>query len=699
MKTLLLSFLLLASLSFANNTPSKIDNVTVYLSGAQITRTTTIKLPVGTTEFTFNKLSPYIQENSIQISGLKNASILSINYGINYLAKQDQTIDVEAFQNSIKTFVDKIQFEDDLISGYNEELNLIQSNRHLGNDSQVVNLEKLKQFTEYYRTRITEIKNLIYASEKKKTIYQKEISEIKKQLTELNVSEKVQTGEIKVKLNTATAVSLDLVIKYNVKNAGWFPIYDLKAEKINAPLQLTYKAHVYQSTGNNWDNIKLTLSTSDPNTNNLKPDVSPKYLNFVSYNSAYGNRATKSYNYKYNPMVQNVSGLVLDASGLPLPGVNVIVKGTTNGTQTDFDGKYSLQLNGGNELVYSFIGMNSETLPIHSSIMNVSLDEDASQLDEVVVTAYGTTSKKQITSSLTTVTSESIENSTGGSASFIKIRGIGTIASGNQPLYVVDGILSDEYQINNIDPNNVESVDVLKDASSIAMYGARGSNGVVLITTKKGNYTSKGDVIEQGITNTRFEIKKQYSIPTDGDVTVIEIENYSVPASYAYFAAPVLNENVFLTAKIGNWEQYNLLPAEANVYFEGSYSGKTNINPLATTDSLTVSLGVDPNVVIKRNELNDFKKNQYIGSNKIVNKAYEIEVKNTKQSDIDLVLFDRIPISQNRDIKIEDIETGTSNYDSEKGIMEWKVKLISGSIKTYRFSYAVKYPKYKRVNL
>ena len=372
MKTLLLSFLLLASLSFANNTPSKIDNVTVYLSGAQITRTTTIKLPVGTTEFTFNKLSPYIQESSIQISGLKNASILSINYGINYLAKQDQTIDVEAFQNSIKTFVDKIQFEDDLISGYNEELNLIQSNRHLGNDSQVVNLEKLKQFTEYYRTRITEIKNLIYDSEKKKTIYQKEISEIKKQLTELNVSEKVQTGEIKVKLNTATAVSLDLVIKYNVKNAGWFPIYDLKAEKINAPLQLTYKAHVYQSTGNNWDNIKLTLSTSDPNTNNLKPDVSPKYLNFVSYNSAYGNRATKSYNYKYNPMVQNVSGLVLDASGLPLPGVNVIVKGTTNGTQTDFDGKYSLQLNGGNELVYSFIGMNSETLPIHSSIMNVS---------------------------------------------------------------------------------------------------------------------------------------------------------------------------------------------------------------------------------------------------------------------------------------------------------------------------------------
>ncbi len=240
---------------------------------------------------------------------------------------------------------------------------------------------------------------------------------------------------------------------------------------------------------------------------------------------------------------------------------------------------------------------------------------------------------------------------------------------------------------------------MLKDAEASSLYGNRGANGIIIINTTKGEFTSNGDAIEQGITNTRFEIKKQYTIPNDGDVTVIEIENYSVPATYAYFAAPVLNENVFLTAKIGNWEQYNLLPAEANVYFEGSYSGKTNINPLATTDSLTISLGVDPNVVVKRTELNDFKKNQYIGSNKIINKAYEIELKNNKQSSIDLVLFDRIPISQNRDIKVEEIETGNSDYNEEKGIMEWKVNLKPNDKNTFKFSYAIKYPKLKRINL
>ena len=172
-----------------------------------------------------------------------------------------------------------------------------------------------------------------------------------------------------------------------------------------------------------------------------------------------------------------------------------------------------------------------------------------------------------------------------------------------------------------------------------------------------------------------------------------------MPASYSYYAAPVLNENVFLTAKIGNWEQYNLLPAEANVYFEGSYSGKTNINPQATTDSLTVSLGVDLNVVVKRNQLNDYKKTNFIGSNKIINKTYEIELKNNKLSNIDLVIYDRIPISQNKEIKLEDIEIGTSEYDDKKGILKWTMKLNSKESSKKRFSYSVKYPKYKKVNL
>ncbi|WNH10954.1 DUF4139 domain-containing protein [Thalassobellus suaedae] len=148
---------------------------------------------------------------------------------------------------------------------------------------------------------------------------------------------------------------------------------------------------------------------------------------------------------------------------------------------------------------------------------------------------------------------------------------------------------------------------------------------------------------------------------------------------------------------IGNNIIYYL--ESTNIYFEGSYSGKTNINPQATTDSLTISLGVDPNVVVKRNTINNFKKNNFTGSNKIVNKTYEIELKNNKQSSISLILVDRVPVSQDKDIKVDDVETGTAEYDSKKGLLEWKLNLKPNESNTFKISYTLKYPKYKRVNL
>lgn len=630
----LLLVILCTNLSNAFQQPSKIKTVTVYLDGAEINRTSSLKLNSGKSEITFSGLSPYIEESSIQISGLKEASILSINYGINYLSKQKQNDSIETLQKDLKDLDAKIQYQYDLISGYNEELSLIQTNKRLGNETQVVSLEKLKTFATYYRTRITELKVAINTSNSEIKKHKEAQTDITKQLAELNVEEKVQTGEIKLKLNSDMATALDLKIKYNIKNAGWFPIYDLKADKINSPIKLEYKAHVYQNSGCDWTDVNLVLSTSDPNTNNEKPTVNPKYLNFIStYSNYQSQRATRSYNYKYNPLVKTVTGVITTSDdGLPLPGASVIEKGTSNGAQTDFDGRYTLKTTTGNTLLYSYVGMKTEELPIHSSIMNVALDLDAS-LDEVVVVGYGT--KKEASTTL----------------------------SGNRIQQMIDEDFDEEPYI------------------------------------EPTNYTTNGNIVETGITNTSFKINKKHSIPSDGDISVIEIDKFSVPATYNYFTAPVINENVFLTAKIGNWEQYNLLPAEANVYFEGSYSGKTNINPSATTDSLTVSLGVDPNIVVKRTQLNNFKKTTFIGSNKVIKKAFEIDIKNNKQADIQLTVLDRIPKSQNKAIKIDDVETGNSTYDDDKGILKWIINLKPGNSENVKYFYTVKFPKGKRVNL
>jgi len=209
--------------------------------------------------------------------------------------------------------------------------------------------------------------------------------------------------------------------------------------------------------------------------------------------------------------IQNsISGTITDDLGNPLPGANVIEKGTTNGVQTDFDGNFTMQVANDAILVISYVGFATEEIPVSGeSKFNVQLKPSSEGLDEVVVIGYGTVRKSDLTGSVSSITTESIEsrplaniadvfqgNSSGvavnsasgapGSSAQIRIRGIGSINSTIDPLIVVNGLPYDG-DLNSINPYDIESIEILKDASSTAIYGSRGSNGVVLITTKRGS--------------------------------------------------------------------------------------------------------------------------------------------------------------------------------------------------------------------
>ena len=205
---------------------------------------------------------------------------------------------------------------------------------------------------------------------------------------------------------------------------------------------------------------------------------------------------------------KKVTGTVTDAKGEPLLGVNVVVKGTTNGTITDLDGKYSLEVEPNSILVVSYIGYVSQQIPASGEVVNVTLKEDTQNLDEVVVVGYGTQQKKDITGSVAVVDTKDLLASSGssatqqlqgkaagvyigqtgspGSPSMVRIRGINTV-NDNGPLYVIDGVSTRNQDLSTLNPNDIESMQVLKDASSAAIYGAQAANGVILITTKQGS--------------------------------------------------------------------------------------------------------------------------------------------------------------------------------------------------------------------
>lgn len=209
-----------------------------------------------------------------------------------------------------------------------------------------------------------------------------------------------------------------------------------------------------------------------------------------------------------------VTGTVTDPQGMPLPGVNVIVKDTNRGTQTDFDGNYSISASEGEVLSFSFLGFESIDYTVGNvSRIDVQLSENAAELDEVVVVAYGTQTKRSIVGSVVSLGEEALEEqqlttvtaaiqgtvpgvnilTSGGQPGenpTIRIRGVGSINASAEPLIIVDGAPFNG-NINSISADQIESMNVLKDASSTALYGSRGSNGVIVITTKKGGFNSE----------------------------------------------------------------------------------------------------------------------------------------------------------------------------------------------------------------
>jgi TonB-dependent SusC/RagA subfamily outer membrane receptor len=271
---------------------------------------------------------------------------------------------------------------------------------------------------------------------------------------------------------------------------------------------------------------------------------------------------------------KQVSGLVTDDAGSGVPGATVSVKGTTQGTISDVDGKYSLPVPVNSVLVFSYIGMVSQEITVgNQSVINVTMKADVIGVEEVVVVGYGTRMKEELTGAVSTVSQEKMQISTapsvmsriqgqvsgvtitsanrpGGDAT-IRIRGIGTINDAN-PLYIIDGVPSGPG--NNLSPSDIESISILKDASSAAIYGTRGANGVVIITTKRGKMNQQPSInfsARTGVSNAANQYDmlntKEYA-----EATWLSYKNRGVAPTHAQYGTgttPVIPDYILPAGK------------------------------------------------------------------------------------------------------------------------------------------------------
>ncbi|HMQ46372.1 MAG TPA: DUF4139 domain-containing protein [Saprospiraceae bacterium] len=499
---------------------TKIAAVTVFQQGAQLIHKGEAYIPAGRSLLKFTGLSAQLNAQSLQFSATGNFTILSVNHQVNYLTAPIPNEKITQLQKIQDRFNKDLRTEQALLQVYQEEENLLLTNKEIGGQQNGVPIDNLKATAAYFRERLTEVKMEKLSISDRITILQDTINRLQLQLQQLRSPGGQQAvSEVLVAIDAEQAGNSSFVLEYFMAQAGWFPLYDLRAESIDKPVQLKYKAKVYQQSGINWDKVAIKLSTGQPAQQQVFPVLYPWWLQLYTQ-----------------------------------PGYN---------------------LNG--------LDARAERAT-----------DDEKMFNEVQVSSYAA-------------------------------------------------------------PPSVQ--------------------------------------VEDRATSIEFVIDIPYDIPTDGQHYVVQIATESLPASYEYYCAPKLNQAAFLTARLTNWEQYNLLPGEANLFFEGTYLGKTQINPQATGDTLAISLGKDNNIVVKRTKDTQYKDKAFIGGKQTTTIGWTIELRNKKRQGIHIIVEDQYPISTTDQIEVELVKHKSAKVKKEEGKLRWELDMKPGESQTLGFAYEVKYDK------
>ncbi len=582
MKKILFSFCFLLYLhSYGADEKTTINanlkSATVFKSGAELTHTASANLKQGMSELLIENIANQIDINSIQIKTANAVTLMGVEFSNNYLASTEKSPRIKMLEDSIQ----KLQSERDKLytatETNNELFQVLKSNRDLKGTQTGMSVTELAKLMDYYKTKMQELQEIKTSLSDRMRKIDEQKAKLQNQVNEENSKNTSQAGRLILQLSVAITGKYDFTISYIANNAYWTPYYDVRVDNIKSPLQLITKAKITQTTGIDWKQVKLSLSTSLPSQWGNAPILSAWYLAYI------------------NPMVY--------------------MRGNT-------------------------AVMNS----IQPMMKSQSLEEDLA--------------KKTYD---------------------LKIRGKSSINNSNEPLYIVNGAEMSKEEFSNIASSDIKSVNVLKDANATSIYGAKGNNGVIVVTLKEGmdDYVT----ITDNTLNLAFDIDLPYDVPTNGKAQTATIATNEIAATYKHYAVPKLDNDVYLLAEIPDWEKLNLMPAEANIIFEGTYVGKSFIDPNNTSDTLNFTLGRDKRVVIKRNKLTDFSSVKFWGSNKLQQYTYEITIKNTKKEAIDLLLKDQYPLTTNKEIEVELISNGGAEVNTDLGILNWQLKLAAGETK------------------
>ncbi len=507
-----------------------VSHVTVFRHGAQLTGDAVFTLQPGTFDYIAGGLSPYIDPNSIQVRGEGDFMITGVTHRNNYLENPAESAEVKGLREKIDALQLRIEDEQMAMEVLLEKERFLKANYDVVTEKSTITPEQLRALIDLYGSNMESVKGSIHKKLRIIREYTQEKEKLEQQLAGTIDRSKMPTGEIVVSITGSKPATGKLNISYVVMNAGWQPAYDIRVDDISDPAVIIYKANVWQNSGIEWKDVKISLSNAAPMTAGSLPLLYPWFIDF------------------YQPVMMR--GLQGKAAG-----VNVASK----------------------------------------------RESEAMALEEVVMVAD---------------------------------------ASAPMPVSVNESNISFSFDVN---------------------------------------------------------IPK--TIASGGKPETVELQRLTVPATYSYATTPKITPAAYLVGYITAWDQYNLLPGESNIYFSNTFTGKGYINTADLTDTLTVSLGADNSITVKRDRRKDFTSQKLIGSNRVETLSFLISVRNNKSREVTMKLRDQLPLPQNSDITVEAVDLSGGNRNIATGEVTWDLTIAPRETREIIFTYSVRYPKNRKIIL
>lgn len=280
----LLSIAISASITaFAGNevrTTDKVTSATIFINGAQLFSTAQASVESGTTDVIITNIPSNVNEQSIQVTGYGNFTVLSVATRKNFLTPDINRPAVKQLKDSIDALMMIMEEDQNRKFALDQEENLVLQNKSIGGANTGVIVADLEDAADFIRNRLNDIRSKLLIINKRIRLNQEKLNRLQNQLNQANVQAGLTQTEIVVTLSAGAKGLIGMELNYVVNDAGWEPFYDIKSKGAGNPLEIVYKAKVYQNTGINWENIKLTLSSGDPNSNGIKPEMEPWRLNY-----------------------------------------------------------------------------------------------------------------------------------------------------------------------------------------------------------------------------------------------------------------------------------------------------------------------------------------------------------------------------------------------------------------------------------